>query len=183
MKARIAASIVLAVGVAMGTAGCNLIAPQATTYHYDPSDGVSANVGDIAVRNAMIISDDGELGNLVVTVVNSGTEEIDLEVQYETADGLAKASITAEPGTTVVGEHGDEVVQLDGLGTIAGSLVKTYFGYGTEEQAEALLPVLTSDMESYSTLAPTETPKPSATLPAVTATDVPTPAATLNGNG
>ncbi|NQX29792.1 hypothetical protein HQQ81_20790 [Microbacteriaceae bacterium VKM Ac-2854] len=181
MKARIAASIVLAVGVAMGTAGCNLIAPQATTYHYDPSDGVSANVGDIAVRNAMIISDDGELGNLVVTVVNSGTEDIDLDVQYETAGGLGSATITAEPGTTVVGEHGDQVVQLEDLGTVAGSLITTYFSYGSEEQAEALVPVLTSDMESYSTLAPTETP--TSTLPAIAPTAIPTPAATLDTEG
>ncbi|NQX12093.1 hypothetical protein HQQ80_10690 [Microbacteriaceae bacterium VKM Ac-2855] len=182
MKARIAASIVLAVGVAMGTAGCNLIAPQATTKQYDPSDGVGTNVGDIAVRNAMIISDDGELGNLVVTVVNSGTEDIDLQLQYESADGLADASLTASPGTTVIGEAGDETVHLDDLGTVAGSLVKMYFAYGSEETAEALVPVLTSDMISYSTLAPTATPTPTVT-PTVTPTStlVPTPEATTAG--
>lgn len=182
MKARIAASIVLAVGVALGTAGCNLIAPQATTKHYDPSDGVSANVGDIAVRNAMIISDDGELGNLVVTVVNSGAEDIDLRVQYTTADGLGDGTLTVEPGTTVIGESGDETLHLEDLGTIPGSLVTVYFGYGTEEDAEALVPVLSSDMDTYSTLAPTATPTPTATLAPLT-TPLPEATSTLTPAG
>ena len=56
MRARVAASVVLAIAVAAaGTAGCTLLRPaghaRSTT---TPSDGVSANVGDVNVRNALI---------------------------------------------------------------------------------------------------------------------------------
>src|ERR1700710_1284550 len=73
VKARVAASVALALAVAFGTAGCGFVAPQATTKHYDASDGVGGTVGQIDVRNAMIITDasDGTVGNLVVTLVNN----------------------------------------------------------------------------------------------------------------
>ena len=47
MKVRIVVAAALAVGISLGTAGCNLIQPQATTNPYDASDGVGINVGDL----------------------------------------------------------------------------------------------------------------------------------------
>ena len=44
MKFRIVLAASLALGVALGTSGCNLIQPQATTKQYDASDGVGVNV-------------------------------------------------------------------------------------------------------------------------------------------
>ena len=67
MKVRIVVAAALALGVAFGTAGCNLIQPQATTTPYDASDGVGINVGDLSLRNLMIISDNGETGNLLLS--------------------------------------------------------------------------------------------------------------------
>jgi hypothetical protein len=69
---RIAASVVLAVGIVLGTAGCGFTTPQSTTKHYDASDGVSGSVGDIDVRNVFIVSDNGTVGNIVFTLVNNG---------------------------------------------------------------------------------------------------------------
>ena len=80
MKARVAASIVLALAVAVGTAGCGFIAPQATTKHYDASDGVSGNVGQIDVRNAFIVTDG---------VLESGPVRMDVERHVVLVNGAA----------------------------------------------------------------------------------------------
>ncbi|MBF4461718.1 MULTISPECIES: hypothetical protein [unclassified Rathayibacter] len=181
MKARIAASVVLAVGVALATAGCNLVAPQATLKSYDPSDGVGATIGDLAIRNAMIISDDGELGALVVTVVNSGSETETLEVQYESTSGRTTSDVDVAPGRTEIGPEKTESVTMTGIDTIPGSLLRVYFQYGTQQGKELLVPVLTSGLEAYSTLTPTPLPTtiPTATLaPTPLATAVPTPTET-----
>src|SRR3712207_8194808 len=45
----------------------NIILPR----KYDPSDGVSAEIGDLAVRNALLVTEEGERASLVVSVVNS----------------------------------------------------------------------------------------------------------------
>ena len=71
VKVRVLVAAALAVSVALGTAGCNLIQPQATRIAYDPSDGVSVNVGGLDLRNLMIISDNGKTGNFLLSAVNS----------------------------------------------------------------------------------------------------------------
>ena len=51
--------------------------PQATTEHYDASDGCSGTVGDLDVRNAIVVTDDGHAtANLVMTLVNSAATTI-----------------------------------------------------------------------------------------------------------
>ena len=166
MKARIAASVVLAVGVALATAGCNLVAPQATRAIYDPSDGVGATVGDLSIRNAFIVSTDGEEGTIVVTVINDSAETETLEVQYESADGRTDGQATVVPGSNRIGPTEDQSVTMPGIDTVPGSLFPVYFQYGDEEGKELLVPVLTNALESYSTLTP---------APSVTPTSTPTP--------
>lgn len=178
MKARIAASVVLAVGVALATAGCNLVAPQATRKIYDPSDGVGGTVGDLAIRNAMIISEDGEEGTLVVTVVNSGDESQTLQVQYESGAGRTSAEAEVVPGRTQIGPDSTEAVTMSELDTVPGSLLPVYFQYGSEQGAELLVPVLTNALDSYATLTPAPSTSPTSTPTADPAnTALPTPTA------
>ncbi|MGO4104185.1 hypothetical protein AB4Y63_09560 [Leifsonia sp. YAF41] len=175
MRARIAASVVLAAGILLGTSACNLFAPQATTIHYDASDGVSGNVGDLAIRNAIVISDNGELGNLLVTVVNSGKTSQDLKIQYEAKGGKKVSQEVEIPANSSIpiGDPGYPSVQLERIDTIPGALLPMFFQYGEETGVELLVPVLTNQLPQYKTLAPT--PEPVATqLPAVTPTAEPT---------
>lgn len=180
MKARIAASVVLAVGIAFTTVGCNLVAPQATRKIYDPSDGVGASIGDLALRNAMIISDDGKQGTLVVSVVNSSSETETLTVQYSSSAGRVSAKVKIAPGRTEIGPKNPESVPMADLDTIPGSLFPVYFQYGSKQGKKLLVPILTSALESYSTLtpAPATTPYSGSTpLPEQTtnpSTDAPT---------
>ncbi|MCU1447282.1 MAG: hypothetical protein JWP54_2940 [Cryobacterium sp.] len=175
MRARTMATVVVAAGVLLGTTGCNLYAPQATTIHYDASDGVSGNVGDLAIRNAILLTEDGENANLLVHVVNSSDEDIDLIVQYEGVDDEVTTTLTIDANSTgEIGVEGGESVAVEG-DVSAGSLFPVFFQYGDLTGTELLVPVLDGTLAAYSTLVPTEKP---ATTPAETPAETPAPSAT-----
>lgn len=160
MRARIVASVVLAAGILMGTSACNLLAPQATTNHYDASDGVSANVGDIAVRNAILISD-GTDANLVVTIVNQGDTAHSVNMQYTVGGEKVTQKLNVDPNTTVSLGAGDTPpLGLGSVDTQPGALFPVFVQYGQETGAELLVPVLDGTLSQYSTLVPTATPTP-----------------------
>lgn len=159
MKARVAASIVLALAVAVGTAGCGLIAPQATTKHYDPSDGVGGTVGAIDVRNAFIVTDGvgGKVGNLVVSLVNTDTNSH--RVAISSGSSGAAAEITVEPGQVkVVGKNPDKAsssnVFLTPFDALPGSLYPVYFQYGDATGVKLQVPVLDGGLPDYKSLVP-----------------------------
>jgi hypothetical protein len=164
VRARTMATVVVAAGILLGTSGCNLYAPQATTNQYDASDGVSGDVGDLAVRNAILFTDDGENANLLVHIVNSSADDIDLVVQYEGDDERVTTEVTvAGNSTTEVGVDGGETVLVESPNATAGSLLPVFFQYGDLTGTELLVPVLDGSLEAYSDLVPTGTPTPART--------------------
>lgn len=186
MRSRFAAIVVLAAAVALGTSGCGLLAPQATTIHYDASDGVSGTVGDVELHNALIVADEeGTAGNLVVSLVNTGTSAHNVEITWGD-DG--KASVTVDAGETITlsapqsGDAETEDVLLDPLPAKPGDTTDVFFQYGSETGATLQVPILTGDLAEYSTLVPTpkaETTEPEATTePETTSTPEPTETST-----
>jgi len=153
VKARLAASAVLAVGLVLGASGCSMLTYQATTEHYDPSDGVSADVGALDLRNILVVSEDGEDGNLVLTVVNTGEDDVELGVQVGEG-GSEPLIIEVEAGATVSLGGDEEPLLLEGIDTQPGALLPLYFQYGTAEGIEKLVPVLDGRLPEYSDLAP-----------------------------
>lgn len=159
MRTRIAASAVLAIAILSGTVGCGLMAPQATTIQYDASDGVSGDVGDVAIRNALLISDDGNTANLVVTIVNTGDSAHNLNVQYEAGTEKVTQSLTVDANSTVtLGTPDAPSITLHDIDTQPGALFPVYMQYGNETGVELLVPVLDGSIGQYSTLVPTPTP-------------------------
>ena len=75
MKSRLFASLAVGAAVVLGTTGCNLVAPQATTIDYSASDGVNVpESGPLQVRNALIVADEeGTVGNFVAAIVYDTT--------------------------------------------------------------------------------------------------------------
>jgi len=127
---------------------------QATTEHYDASDGVSANVGDLDLRNVLVVSDDGADGNLVMTVVNTGEDDATLGVQFGEGGGDV-IEVEVEAGQTLVlGSDEDEPVLLEGIDAEVGGLLPMYFQYGDVEGVEKLVPVLDARLPEYADLAP-----------------------------
>lgn len=153
MKARLAASAVLAFGVIVGATGCSMITPQATLIHYDASDGFSVTLGDIAVRNALIVSDNGEQGNLVLTAANSGSIATTLSVEVA---GETQRIDLAAGEQIVFGEELDytEPLQFDNIDAQPGALVPVFFSAPGAESIQESIPVLDSRLPEYSHLAP-----------------------------
>jgi len=160
VSARTIAAVVLAAGILIGTSGCGFLAPQATLIQYDPSDGVSGEVGDIALRNAMLLSTDGSTANLLVTAINGGDTAQSLTVQYEANGEKVTELVTLRPNTSVtIGGKDEPSVTLESMDSTVGALFPVYFQYGEETGVQLLLPVLdgTTGAE-YLDLLPTPTP-------------------------
>ncbi|WP_448005626.1 hypothetical protein [Agromyces bauzanensis] len=153
MKARLAASAALALGLVMGAAGCAMVTPQATTEKYEPSDGVSADLGDLDLRNVLVVSEDGEDGTLVMTVVNRGERRATLGVQFGEGGDVVEVAVPAGE-TLVLGSEDEEPVVLEGMDAEVGGLVPMYFQYGDVEGVEKLVPVLDARLPEYADLAP-----------------------------
>ncbi len=104
MKTRLIASVALGAAVLLGTTGCNLIAPQATTIDYSASDGVNvpAEAGPLSVRNALIVAnDDGTTGNLVAAIVNDTTEQLVLRIEVGEGSSAVRAAVNVPANRTL----------------------------------------------------------------------------------
>jgi len=178
VRARVAASAGLTALLAIALTGCNFFTPQQTLVPYEPSDGVSAEVGDVHVLNALVISDDGVSGNLLFSALNSSSDDVDLTVQYESDGEKVTLDVDVAGGATTTfgfGEGGQ--LFLAGIDTVPGGLLPVYFQYGDEQGRQLLVPVLDGQLNGYGDLLPTATPTPTpvATDPAATPTPTPTP--------
>jgi hypothetical protein len=178
VRRRVAATAVLAVGLALGTAGCTFLAPQATAIKYDPSDGVSLNVGNLQVRNAFAISPKGTDANLIGVFLNSGSKPIDVELQYTAhvkGDAVVETThFLVDPGKPVsYGNPGVKQVVFRNANVPAGALLKIFIQYGAVSGRNLLIPVLDGSQAEYAHLGPRPLPKPTPT-----ATDLPTPTPT-----
>ncbi|MCC3273740.1 hypothetical protein MUK71_02490 [Arthrobacter zhangbolii] len=182
---RTAAAGVIALAM-LGSAGCSAVNDQATTAQYAPSDGIVENVGDLQLRNVLVVSDGfGEPGRLIGTILNdsSETQSFTLAVggstlpwdlpagekvvfEDEPQEKVLVQTVEDEPGTGI-----------DGQLTVNG------------ESTGLNIPVVNGDNQDYAPFLPTSAPTAPATdestvMPTETATDMATePAATETSNG
>ena len=135
---------------ALALAGCNMVAPQATLNHYDPADGVGANLGDVLLRNVITVTnEDGSLGNITFTAVNEG-EATKLHYAVPTADGkLVEGSLSIPPGSTLVGERKPHLIVVEGPDAIVGGLLPVTFQAGDSDSQTLLTPVLDNEGREY----------------------------------
>jgi hypothetical protein len=156
VRRRLFAPFALALTLVMGVSACTLSANIATTKVYDPSDGVGADVGDLALRNIMLIINDSGTANLVMTVVNRGGEDVVLRVQYK--DGATETNDTISlpgfPALTRIGDDPGEGLLLRGTDVVAGGLTPVYFQYADIPGVLVLIPVLDGALGEYELLVP-----------------------------
>ena len=179
MRARIAATVVLAASLLLSTTGCSFFAPQATLKHYDPSDGVGTTVGQVKVRNALLLTKDGQQASFLVNLINDGENTVNVLIQYDgtTADGApgkvdTRVQLDAREVKTF-GSSDTRQLLFSGINSKAGSLFPVFVQYGTQTGEQLLVPVLDGSLPEYSKLLPS----PLATANP-TVTPVPTPTAT-----
>ena len=151
MKVRIAVSAILAIGLALGASGCNLIQPMATTRHYDASDGIGVNVGDIQLRNLIVISDDGQTASLLLSAINATGSVVALHIQFLSKGAMVdgRLNVPSSQTPTSWGAAKEEKIVLEGIDSLPGSLLKVYFQYGDSDGKTALIPVLTTGQPEY----------------------------------
>jgi hypothetical protein len=156
VRRRFYAPLALSAAVLTATTGCTLSAEIATMKDYDPSDGVGADLGDLALRNILLISNDEGDANLVMTVVNSGGDDISLNVQFDSGAGTTTSSldIQATPSRTRIGDDPSEGIVLSGPDVVLGGLFPMYFEYGDVPGELVLVPVLDGTLPEYELLVP-----------------------------
>jgi hypothetical protein len=179
VRRRIAVAAVLAVGLALGSTGCTFLAPTATAIKYNPSDGVSLNLGDLQVRNAFAISPKGVDANLVGVFLNSGNSPINVGLQYTAhVKGVSQVLTThflVAPGKPVsFGNPGVKQVVFRAANVKPGALLNIFIQYGGTQGRNLLIPVLDGSQPAYTDLKPSPLPKPTPTA-TVTPTSTPTP--------
>lgn len=156
MRARLAASVVVAALVLGATAGCTFITPQVTVDHYDPSDGIGADVAGIQVRNALMLTSDGETASLLINLANSGKYGTTVNLQYNNASGekVNQAVYVNSKSVKSFGGENDAKILMTGIDTSAGALFPVFVQPEGETGKLLAVPVLDGSASEYSALLP-----------------------------
>lgn len=153
MNAR-ATSTVLAALLVASLTGCTFLAAQTNQKHYDPSDGIGTTVGSVDVRNALLVTEDGEVANLSVSIVNTGAENVSLQVSWMDASGdQASQDVFVQAGETSTFGTDPQII-LSGIDSAPGELFPVFFQYGSEQGHQILVPVLDGTLSEYTDLVP-----------------------------
>ena len=188
------AALMLAAAALVGMlAGCGL-SPIQTTIAYDPSDGVSARVGDVQVRNLLVVGTTADAPGIISGVLlNGGTAAVTVTLASGTsapvpvdvpAGGSVQLGATgADPAaTTAPGTPGRAVARLSAVGAPAGAVIAvtlTSAGGGTTTVQVPVVPP-TNQYASLTPSAAAPSAGPAPVTPSVTqgpAPVTPTPTA------
>ena len=153
---RAATTVVLAALVVIGTSACTYLTPQSTVKTVDASDGINETIGSLDVRNAMLLTDDGETASFLVNLINNGDTGITVNVQYQASDDTkVNRDVFVNP-QSVKSYGGPDAQQIvfDDIDTPAGSLLPVYIQYGDESGKQLQVPVLDGTLTSYAGLLP-----------------------------
>ena len=166
---RAAAAGVIALAV-LGVSSCSAVNEQATVREYSPSDGIVENVGEVELRNLLVVSNgDGEAGRVLGTVVNASPDD----VGFSLAMGGTTLEWTIESGDKVIFEDAPaDQTTVPNVDVLPGTGLRADASDGAET-VELNVPVVDGTLEDYREYLPT----PSAT-PMDTATMVPSDQAT-----
>ena len=176
-RSRRTAAVIGGVAVAALASGCMVFNPVQTDVPYQPADGISAEVGNLAVRDLLLVGGDGQAAVVSGGVVNLGDEPIRVQfVPQEQAGSGGGSEVEVGPRQQV--NLADKGLQLGGVTAKPGTLVPVAVTAQPGGTTIVDVPVLAAQ-GPYATL----TPAPAA--PTATATSTPTsePTATTTATG
>lgn len=133
---------------------CGTFSQTTTALDYNPSDGVSATVGDVGARNLLVVGDKGREGLVSGALVNTGPNDATVTI---TAPGSPQpVQVSVPPGQAVsLGSGTDQrSVVVGDLKQPAGSMVKLTLSSPQGGQVAVDVPVLAPTGE-YATVTPT----------------------------
>ncbi|MEZ0491356.1 hypothetical protein AB2L28_03815 [Kineococcus sp. TBRC 1896] len=193
---RRSALAVLTSAAVLGVSGCSVFSPPTVLKPYAPSDGSQTTVGDVAIRNVLVVSSGvDEPGVLSAVLVNTGTGTADVSVSVDVDAGppatesytlaenaslhIGDPRAAVENVSPVADDAGNEQrvswIQVPQVPVVPGKTVPVSFTVGGQEasvNAQVLLPCF-----EYATLTPTADPSATATATA-TAGASPSPTVT-----
>lgn len=148
--------VALAAATTVALSGCTFTAEIANLQPYDPSDGVSLDLEGVALRNVLLITDDGGEANLVVGVENTTGDDIELVVQYGDPEARVTEVVTlpALPELSQIGSDPVNQVIVVDEAIVAGDLFPVYFQYGDQQGGVIEVPVLDGTLPEYELLVP-----------------------------
>jgi hypothetical protein len=119
---RAVAALVTATALTVTTAGCEVFSPTQTDIPYVPADGVQADMGQVAVRDLVLVLT-GTGGAMVSGgLVNAGKQSVTVQFAPQQQSGTGSGSeVQLGPGQGVnLSEKG---LQLSGVSAKPGTLV------------------------------------------------------------
>ena len=117
---------------------------------------MSGSTGAVELRNALLITDaDLTRANFVVSIVNTGVQNVALQVSWQNEDGRRIERNVYIPQNSVksFGGENDQIV-LGGIDLQPGALFPVYVQYGDNEGEEIRVPVLDGTLPEYEDLVP-----------------------------
>jgi hypothetical protein len=157
VKPRLIASLAIGAAVILGTTGCSMISPQATTITYSAAEGVNVHgSGPLEVRNAFIVAnEDGSQGNFVAAIVNQTDKSQTLNLEFGEGSSAVQKKVRVPANSVVsLGTKDEDPLLIDGLDTPPGAILATYFQSGDAEGVVAKIPVLDGQLSYLAPLVP-----------------------------
>ncbi|HEX3005496.1 MAG TPA: hypothetical protein VHO27_14875 [Angustibacter sp.] len=132
---------------------CGYFSQTTTELNYNPSDGVSASVGDVGARNLLVVGTQGSEGLVSGALVNNGTS--DATVTISTPDSPQPVQISVPPNQIVLLGSGSDQrsVVVGNLKQPAGALTKITLSSPQGGEVSVDVPVVAPQGE-YATVTP-----------------------------
>jgi hypothetical protein len=180
----------------LALSGCQVMSPIQTDVPYQPADGVAVDLGDVQVRDLVVVSAaKGDAGILSGMVINNGTETVTVTFAVRATDAngaatdttgiSAQADIPAGTAIRLSGVDGTTPVTLTSIATAPGGIlgitVSTPAGGAPEVSVPVLLPTgfpVLLPTGYYAAITPAPAPAPTTTTPTPAPTTTPTPGPT-----
>lgn len=156
VRTRFASPFAVVALTVLALTGCAFFTPIATQKPYDPSDGVGTDIGDLSLRNVLLIANDLNEATLVMTVVNDNASDIELNLQYGDRDARVTETVTIAGGQarTRIGDDPETTIIISDPTMTLGALFPIYAEYGNVPGEVILVPVLDGTLAEYELYVP-----------------------------
>jgi len=122
------------------------MSPMQTAMPYQPADGVAVDLGDVQIRDLLIIAGaKGEVGVLSGMVVNKGKQAAVITFRAGSGGGAATREIPAGRQARLSGVEGTAPVTLPDISAAPGGMVRLTVGTPAGGNPEVSVPVMLPD--------------------------------------
>lgn len=151
------ASLVAAVGLGLlSVTGCSYINQQTTTMQYSPSDGVRSDIGNIELRNMIVVSNGKDQpGRVIGAIFNTAATDSTVTISGA-AGSQTQVQVKAKSSSYLTMDSNASVLStVTGLPGTLENLKFTVQGGGS---TELKVPVMDGSLQEYKQYIPTPSP-------------------------